>query len=471
MKLPVILIFLLTCSTSIHSQDSVTSVALDSSFTSYLKVMEIDTFMTLVRENHPLAVRARLIRERAEAERIGASGAFDPKAFSKVKQKYYDDKTYYRLQDYGLEVPAWFGLSAKAGYETNDGVFLNPQEFMPQNGLLYADLSLTLGKGLFIDQRRASLKQARLMVEAADFEIELALNQLYLEAIDQYWEWYRAYAIYLTYDGAVSLAEVRLEQVKINAELGEIPIIDTLEASIQLQNRVLSFQEASINLTTARQMLNTFLWLEGQIPLELSNNAIPKFEEEITDQLLGEDWLNTHPLLRTYDIKLDQLDIAQRLNREQLKPQVDLNYRFLNEAQTGDFTGNYNIGNYDWGLNASFPLFLRKERSKIQITGVKIQETELEQGLKARELENKIMALQNEWVVTRQRLQESRRLVNNRFQLLQGEITRFENGESSLFLINQREINYLSSREKQIELEAKSRQVLAKLRATAGELD
>ncbi len=54
------------------------------------------------------------------------------------------------------------------------------------------------------------------MVEAADFEIDLALNQLLLAAIDQYWEWYRAYAIYLTYEEAVELAGVRLEQVKTN---------------------------------------------------------------------------------------------------------------------------------------------------------------------------------------------------------------------------------------------------------------
>lgn len=435
------------------------------------QVMPVDTFMNLVRNNHPLAVRAQLIRERAEAERIGASGAFDPKAYTKVKQKYFDDKRYYNLQDYGVEVPAWFGLSAKAGYNTNDGVFLNPENNLPQNGLWYADLSLTLGKGLFIDERRASLQQARLLIEAADFEIELALNQLYLDAINQYWEWYRAYTLYLTYEEAVELARVRLEQVKTNAILGELPMIDTLEASIQWQNRVLSFQDASIQLTNARQMLNTFLWLDGQVPLELSEGVLPLYEEEVPDQLLSEDWLSVHPLLQTYDIKLDQLDIAQRLNKEQLKPQVDLSYRFLNEAQQNDFFADYSIANYNWGVNASFPLFLRKERSKIQTTGVKIRETELELDVKARELQNKVLALQNEWAVSRLRLQESRRLVNNRLQLLQGEITRFENGESSLFLINQRELRYLSSREKQIELEAKTRSILAKLRATAGELD
>ena len=465
------IIILLCCSLGLFAQvqDSLLNINLpDTSVEN--RVMRVDTFLNLVKENHPLAVRARLIENRAEAQRIGASGAFDPKAFGTVDQKYFNDQTYYRMQDYGLEVPAWFGLSAKAGYTTSDGIYLNPQENLPQNGLWYADLSLTLGKGLFIDQRRASLKQARLLVDAASYEIDLALNKLFLEAVSQYWEWYRAYAMYLTYEEAVELAEIRLEQVISNAVIGEIPMIDTLEASIQLQNRILSFQEAQIQLTNASQMLNTYLWLEGLVPLELSQDMVPFYEDEIPEQLLSEDWLTSHPLLQTLDIKLERLDIAQQLNKENLKPQIDLNYRFLNEAQQGDFFGAYNIANYNWGLNASIPLFLRKERSKIQTTGVQIQETSLEMDLRERELQNSVLALQNEWAMSRLRLTESRRLVNNRLQLLQGEITRFENGESSLFLINQRELRYLSSREKQIELEAKTRQVLAKLRATAGEL-
>jgi hypothetical protein len=86
-------------------------------------VLPVDTFFRIVLENHPLAVQARLIQRRAEAERLKASGNFDPKLFSKVDQKYFDEKTYYQLQNSGLSVPAWFGLSAQAGYKLYDGLF------------------------------------------------------------------------------------------------------------------------------------------------------------------------------------------------------------------------------------------------------------------------------------------------------------------------------------------------------------
>lgn len=459
------LILLLLISMALQAQEDTASESLQR------EILPVDVYMELVENNHPMAMQAALIRQRAEAERLKASGAFDPKLFAEVNQKYFDDKNYFDLQDYGIKVPAWFGLSAKAGYELNEGVFLNPQQTVPTSGLWYADVSLTLGQGLFIDERRAMLKQARLLIDAAEFEVRWELNQLYQDALDQYWLWYEAFAIFRTYEEAIELAQVRFEAVKQSALIGEEPIIDTLEAKIQLQNRILKFQEAQIELTTQRQLLETYLWLEGQVPLELEETTRPEYREEIDQPLLSENWLQTHPLLRTYDLKIDRLEVAQRLNRERLKPTVDLNYKFLNEPIVADdFFAEYSPNNYAWGVGASFPIFLRKERAEIQKTGVKIKETEYDLQLKFREIQNKVLAYQNELVITQQRLQEVRKVVNNNQRLLQAEIIKFQNGESSLFLVNQRELYYLQSREKLIDLEAKLQQVLAKLRATAGDL-
>ncbi len=432
-------------------------------------LLSSEEFLNLVKENHPLSLQARLIQERANAEKLKASGNFDPKLYSDNSQKYFDDKIYYRLQNSGLEIPAWFGLTAKAGYEINDGIFLNQQNTVPASGLWFADLSLTVGKGLFIDERRAMLKQARLLQQSADFEIQLALNQLYQDALEAYWNWYRTYSVNQVFTNAVDLARVRFEAVRENAFIGEEPFIDTLEAFIQYQTRLLSQQKAQIDYTNASRQLETYLWLDGQVPLELSAGTIPVYDDNMPDITLENDWLEQHPQLRFYDLKIERLQVEQRLNREQLKPQVDLQYKFLNQPVVNEeFFAEYSPDNYQWGLTASFPIFLRKERGEIRKTGVKLRDTEYEQQFKQRDIENKVSALQTELSLTLQQLGETRRMVNNYQRLLQAEIIKFENGESSLFLINQREIKYLESSEKQLELEAKLYQVLAKLQATAG---
>jgi outer membrane protein TolC len=432
-------------------------------------VLSVEEFYTLVVQNHPLALQARLIRVNAEAERLKASGAFDPKLFSDIQQKYFDDKDYFQLQNSGVEIPAWYGLKAKAGYELNEGLFLNGQNSVPASGLWYADLSLTLGKGLFIDQRRAMLKQARLLQEAAEYDVLSAYNKLLEKALSQYWDWHNSYQTVLVYQNALNAAQFRFEGVKSQAIVGDKPLVDTLEAAIQVQDRQLKLQKAQADFITQTNTLETFLWLEGMVPLELKNGTVPIFSNPAVVQL-PQNWLTNHPILRSKNLKIDRLDISQRLNREALKPQVDLSYKFLNQPTVNDFFAEYAINNYAWAVTASFPIFLRKERGQIAKTQVKLDEASLDLDLKRLEINNKVQALRQEFDLTMSQLLEMRSMVANYQRLLQAETIKFQNGESSLFLINSRELKYLDSQEKLIQLEAKVNQIQAKLRAAAGVL-
>jgi hypothetical protein len=431
-------------------------------------LLTAEAYLEMVKNHHPLAKQARLAINNANAERLKAGGAFDPKLFNETSQKYFEDQNYFSLQNSGVQIPAWYGLSAKTGYEVNNGVYLNPQNNVPAAGLWYADVSLTLGKGLFIDERRAMLQQARLLQTQAGYDVEWALNKLYQEALEYYWEWYRTYAVWQLYQDGAELANTRLSIVKQNAFIGEEPYIDTLEAYIQYQTRVLRAQKAEVDYTYAARKVETYLWLEGQVPLELAPATFPVYTEEAGKVFLEEDWLEKHPKLQSYALKGDQLAIEQRLNKERLKPQVDLSYKFLNTPVAGaDFFSEYSPANYQWGLSASFPLFLRKERGEIALTEVKIQDVDLQRQHEARSLENTVEAIQLELRLTLLQLQETTRMVNNYKALLQAELTKFQNGESSLFLINQREIKYLESSESELVLQAKLHQVQAKLKATA----
>jgi outer membrane protein TolC len=236
-----------------------------------------------------------------------------------------------------------------------------------------------------------------------------------------------------------------------------------------VQDRQLKLQKASADFITQSNTLETYLWLDGLIPLELKTGTTPIFENPSLVNL-PQNWLTNHPILNSKNLKIQRLDISQRLNREALKPQVDLSYKFLNEPTTNDFFAEYSINNYSWAVTASFPIFLRKERGEIAKTEVKIEEAGLDLELKRLEINNKVDALQQEFLLTAQQLVEMRSMVSNYQRLLRAENLKFQNGESSLFLINSRELKYLDSQEKLIQLEAKVNQVQAKLRSAAGVL-
>ena len=79
-----------------------------------------------------------------------------------------------------------------------------------------------------------------------------------------------------------------------------------------------------------------------------------------------------HPYLGILSYKLDVLAIEKRYNQEQLKPQIELKYNFLNEPIQYNPLAQFSINDYKWGVSAQMPLFLRKERAAVQQTKLKI---------------------------------------------------------------------------------------------------
>ena len=234
------------------------------------KVFTFDEFFSLVKENHPLAMQANLQLEVGVAAVRASRGGFDPKAFASASQKYFDDKKYYSITEGGLRVPTWFGIELEGGYDQNEGVFLNPQNNVPEAGLWFAGISVPLGKDLILDQRRKDLRKAQLFQENTKAMQTTLINDLLLEASQVYWSWVSAYHQLEVFNKGYDLANFRYISVRQSANLGDLPPIDTVEASIQVQNRMLSQQSALLNYQNMSAQLSAYLWADGLIPLELA---------------------------------------------------------------------------------------------------------------------------------------------------------------------------------------------------------
>ncbi len=441
-------------------------------------LLDFNSFLNRVKEHHPVAVQANLQLEKGNASVMQARGGFDPKAFTEVNQKYYSDNKYYSLIDGGLKIPTWFGLEVKGGYEQNEGLYLNPENNVPAAGLWYAGLSLPLGQGLFIDQRRAELRQAQVYQQSTEVERVALLNEVLYEAGKAYWAWFEAYNKVRIYEEAVALANQRFEAVRQGSFLGDRPAIDTLEAGIQWQNRQLNLQEAQLSFNNASAMLSVFLWEDGIIPLEVAPGTLPPSSQQISytavsPQLLGEldSLINNHPNLRQYAFKLDQMEIERRWKKEQLKPTLNLNYNAITEATPGNPLAEYSINNYKWGLSFNMPLFLRKERGSLNMANLKIRETELEYSNKSAALNYKAVAALNEWDNTAGQVQLYTKTVRDYRGLLNGERQMFSAGESSLFMVNSRELGYINAQLKLVELLTKNQKASLESRYALGILN
>jgi outer membrane protein TolC len=426
-------------------------------------LLTFDEFMVQVKEHHPLAMQADLSLGKGTAKLREARGGFDPKVFSEVSQKYISDKQYYSVINSGFKNPTRYGVEVKGGYTENEGVFLNPQNNTPGAGLWYAGISVPVGQGLFIDKRRAALKKAQIYQESTIAERDLLYNELLYDAGKSYWSWFESYNTIGVYQNAFAIGQQRFEAVKQGALLGDKPTIDTVEASIQVQNRMLKLQEANLNYKNATAMLSVYLWVDGIVPLEVGESTNPINSEELgtvtatSDLILVLDSLtNSHPLLIQYQYKVAQLKIDKKWKQEQLKPQLNIKYNAINQPVGNDAFANYNRNNYTWGVEFNMPIFLRKERGALALAKIKINAAELELVAKQAAIKFKAIAALNNLETTQQQLTLYARTVTDYSKLLNGERRMFDAGESSLFMVNSRESGFIKTQIKYIELLTKN---------------
>ena len=423
-----------------------------------------EQFLWYIQEYHPIAQQSKLLIEQGESNLRKARGSFDPYLFSKLDQKYYDSKQYYSILGSGLKVPTWYGIEVQAGYDQNNGELLNPENSLPSSGLWYAGISVPLGQGLLIDQRRATLKQAKIFSESTFAEQKQLMNNLYYNALKNYWKWMEAWNQFIVTQEALEIATIRFNAVKQSHSLGDKPAIDTLEAFIQVQNRLIRQNEAELYFQKQTLELSNYLWFENYAPLEITPSLRPPNLDALpVPQIIDNDTLiaiidrinEQHPSLQLYDYKLSSLSIEQQLKADKLKPKLNLKYNALSKIAENDPMGNLATENYKWGLQFSFPLFLRQQRGDLQLTQLKILNTELLQKQKIVQIQNKIKAYFTEQSNLNKQVELYSATVQNYVQLLQGEQKKFDAGESSLFLINSREKNLYKAKQKLIELNVK----------------
>ncbi len=435
----------------VHSKDSLQTL-------SEKQVMEI------VKQFHPVAKQADINIEKAKADITTARGMFDPLLSTKISNKTFDGTEYYNHFQPELVIPTWYGIEINAGLENLSGSRTDPQETLGKTS--FAGITVPLAKNLLMDKRRAALQQAKIFKQLSEVERRAILNDLLLDAMKTYWQWVREYQVMKVISDAVKVNEKRFELVKVAFRQGDRPAIDTLEALVQLQNFKLMLNESQLNFQNAGLELSVFLWNKNAEPITLLVSVVPDDDWKkinITESSLPllEDLVNTaktnHPDLLQYNFKLDVLDVEKKLKLQNLLPSVNFRYNQLGKGY--DIIKNTAAplfeNNYQYGISFGIPLRLSEDRGEYKKAKLKIQETNLQRSQKTLSVENKVRTYYNELLTLRSQVALQQQQYNNYLVLQRGEETKFFNGESSLFLVNNRENKALEALQKLAELQTK----------------
>ncbi|MBA4241110.1 MAG: hypothetical protein C0448_10305 [Sphingobacteriaceae bacterium] len=412
-------------------------------------VLSYNAFLKNVLENNPMAKKADNIKKYGELQYKAAKGNFDPSVRGTYDNKYFNNSNYYSVLSSDVRIPLFTAQNLKFGYEYGVGSNVNPEHFTSSYGLPYVGLEVGLLQGLVIDSRRAEVMKSKEYVEYYSAEKNVQLNALLFESSLKYFDWLFSLKQVSLNNYFLNLARQRLIGIEALATVGERAAVDTIEAAIFYQSRLLDLQSSEIESQKQNNDLASFNWQSNSAALSSSyipEDSLDTYFERVKSGLVARLYQDSssNPIIAKYNSLQSILEIENKIKREMIKPKLNVNYNVLSN-NPNSYSPVYSQNNYKWGVDLSFPLLLRKSRNEYKMAKLNFQNNSFELANKSNELDFKMNALKQNIGLLAEQLQNAERSVKYSKQLVEAEKLKFVNGESSLFILNARENKWLES--------------------------
>lgn len=430
--------------------------------------LSLSDFLRQVLDQHPIVKQGLLQNNLADAKLLKARGGLDPKIQFQKQDKLFGGKEYFRQNTAQLKIPTGIGLELKAFYDRNTGTFLNPADKTPKRGLYGAGVALPLAKGLLNNERLTLIRKSKLLQKQTLALQQIAVNAVLYDAIVAYVNWLLGVRRVAVQKKALANARLRLQNVRINFKQGDKSAVDTLEAFVFYNNQHLAHQKAILEKNTVQIHLNNFLWAQENTPLQMEQGVNPDKNTVLKiNDLLGInalDWskiVASHPKIQSLNLKYQMKNLERRLARNELLPQVDLQYNWLSprENQFPVFDNQQ----YKFGVQMSFPLFLRKSRGALKMAKIKMQDLSLERIHTETALKNKATVLQTTLQAYQNQLRIAKETAIAYEKLTKAEERKMALGDSNLFTVNYRAAKSIEAALKWIDIENKLLKTYAKV--------
>jgi outer membrane protein TolC len=285
------------------------------------------------------------------------------------------------------------------------------------------------------------------------------LNKVYLDGLGTYWNWIRARQRVEVLEEVLENNQVVFEGIKVSHLQGDLPAIDTVEAFQQLQRIKLQYNTELIQLQRSYNQFKTYLYGTDVKPFEIAMDAPASgfdeakiLQQEIFQMLVQDSFFDNHPNISFLKNESERLSTLLRWERERLKPRLDLQYNFLADTGLSPLEQTFLNDNYQAGLSLQFPILFRNARAKTEQIKIYSRQNSLN-------LIDEYNILRNAADATRFRLENTRMqadialsMNSDAKRLYDAELTRFRLGESSVFLVNTRELQYLQAQNALIDL-------------------
>jgi outer membrane protein len=437
--------------------------------------LKLEEFLTQVEAYHPKLLGADAERRIASAKLLEKRGAFDPAVtLSSDYLRFNSTSSRGKLRtttqnELELNLLTRFGVKLFAGSRLNLGSVKSPLSFTGDTGEYFFGLKLPLMRGARMNEKVAAERQAALGEPLANAEFAATRQEFLAKAASNYWEWVAAKRKIDIAQNLVQIAQIRADAVRERVRLGDLPAIDAVEADQEVMRRQGNLIKADRDFQKANFKLSLFLWDSSGVPSSpLTTEHVPRswaapieytYAQQQQARTLA---LERRPELQSLAINRSIVNVDLDLAKNQRLPDITLSF------SPGRDTGNDSIGNsLKMGVSVTLPLRQRTADGRIAAAQFKIRkmefQTQVEQQRILVEIDDAVSVINTVY----QRYQAAERELRLAQQLEQGEREKFALGDSTLFLVNQRERATAEAENKLIDLQLEYQQGIVTLRAAS----
>jgi outer membrane protein TolC len=410
------------------------------------------TFIEQLKADHPRFQEGRLQLDFADAGVFALRGMFDPVLQGGWHRKHFSNRLYYNRTGLYLDQPLpALGMTLHGGMDVNSGLNLNPERSTPVNGQLAAGVTLPLLRGMVIDHRRTERRLGDIYRQEQDFEWINFQNDLLLQSLNAYWRWAASRQRLELFEEVLSNNLLVFQGIKLSFLQGDLPAIDTVEAFLQYRRIRIQYESEQILYNQTLNQLLDHVWqpeLRAQLmQADARADEWPDPGVRMAMFAPADDatYLQDHPDLRTLEMENQRLDALQRWQREQMKPEINLHYNFLQNLNMTPQEQAWLSDNYVAGVSFQMPLLIRQARGRSQQLRVRQEQNRLAYTDEKNAIRNEVRAADFALRNLREQVQLFEALAADALTMYRAELRKFELGESSVFLVNAREIQYLQA--------------------------
>jgi outer membrane protein TolC len=408
-------------------------------------VLTMETVLKSVDNCFPQIMIARNQITQAKGKLISTYGKFDPQLNTTTRALPFGGYVS-NYVDTEVLLPTYInGLKVYGGYRNGVGDWpIYYQNYLTNTGGEYrAGVSLPILRNRKLDNERLDVLAQRENLKISADQLQATKIRVYQEAILVYWNWVQMGHQLHIFKELLQLAKIRQQAIEKQAHQGDLPLLAVTENQQLIVQRKQMVRQGELLFQQAANDLALYYRDTQGRPQNPKPGSLPKKVNsplQIDHRFINmiQDQIDQHPEIRRLKKLYKITHLKKDLAKNDMMPFLDLNAFTSKQYGTNGYPRLLPQAGFV-GLSFRLPTYQREAKGRYISATSELRQIKNESQFK---LETLMLRLQN-LVVGFNISQKQIKLFTQEYELAkkveEGEKIRFFNGDSSLFLVNQRE--------------------------------